>query len=239
MNKYDTNTEILQNILDHFSFINIYGKAGTGKTTLALQFISIFLSHHEKAQNVSVWVQASETFPKKRLKSLYLNDQGLLTFLFDHIFIIPKIHPPFDYYEQNKILAGISDGALRIPPKTRILVIDNISHHLRFELSQFHLINDKVAILDDFFDSTIIPLIFFCEYNKIILILIHEVSYDPTQDRTVMFNDQLFSRLNGLNIALQKDQFQKKYFIKFHTDTKSTSYEYLLRQKGINILPNT
>ncbi|MBD3213818.1 MAG: AAA family ATPase [Candidatus Lokiarchaeota archaeon] len=224
----------LKNLLDRFNFINIFGEAGTGKTTFALQLVNNLLSYPEPGDISSVWIQASESFPSKRLKTLFSNDQFLLNHLLHHIFIIPK-KPTSDYYQLNSLLANLTTFQRGVPPNTRVLVIDNISHHLRYELSQFSDIGDKVAILDDFFDSVIVPLTFFCEESRITFILIHEVSYDPDQDKTVMFNHQLFERINSLDIELKKDLFSRRHYIHFHTEYSSKSFEYTLRQKGISI----
>lgn len=116
------------------------------------------------------------------------------------------------------------------------MVIDNISHHLRFELSRSNSIEDKVHILDEFFESVLIPLFFFCEFHKITLVFVHEVSYNPTQDKIVMFNDQLFRRLDGLKIELRKNLFTHQYYIHFHTHSQCKSYEYQIRQRGLTLL---
>lgn len=228
------NRVVLKNLLDRFSFINIFGEAGTGKTTFALQLVNSLLSYPELSDISSIWIQASESFPSKRLKTLHSNDQFLLHHLLHHIFIIPK-KPTSDYYQLNSLLANLSTFQRRIPPNTQALVIDNISHHLRYELTQFSEIVDKVAILDDFFDSVIVPLTFFCEESRITLILIHEVSYNPNKDETIMFNHQLFDRINSLDIELKKDLFTGKYYIHFHTEYSTKSFQYTLRQKGISI----
>jgi len=228
------NQQILKNILERYSFINIFGEAGTGKTTLALQLLGNLLTFPEINNRSAVWVQASDRFPTRRLKSLFSHNEFLLQSLLRHIFIIPK-KPAIDYYQQNTLLANLFRLRRRIPPNTYSLVIDNISHHLRYEIMQFSDINDTIAIMDDFFDSVIIPLTFFCEQSKMILILIHEVSYDPDQDKTVMFNEQLFNRINSLDIKMKKDLVSKKYYIHFHTASQCKSFEYKLQHKGIII----
>jgi len=228
------NQQILKNILERYSFVNMFGEAGTGKTTFALQLLGNVLTFPEISNRSAVWVQASDQFPTRRLKSLFSHNEFLLYSLLRHIFIIPK-KPAIDCYQQNTLLANLFRLRKRIPPNTYALVIDNISHHLRYEIMNFSDINDTIAIMDDFFDSVVIPLIFFCEQSKITLILIHEVSYDPDQDKTVMFNEQLFKRITSLDIEMKKDLISKKYYVHFHTDSRCKSFEYKLQDKGIII----
>jgi hypothetical protein len=231
-NKGIARHKIISELLTRFSLINIYGKAGTGKTTYATQLLRYFLLSSERNDQYCIWVQASENFSKQRLISMYKDKKSTLQYIQNHILVIPQKHCR-DYFQLTNVLTKLSNTSIEIPPKTRVMIIDNISHHLRFEISHYSDINLITTILDDFFDSVLLPLLFFCGRNNILLILIHEVTYNPKQEKTTMFNHHLFENLQSLNIELKKDLFSNQRQLNFHYYNTSQSFNVDLSEKGI------
>jgi hypothetical protein len=224
--------KIISELISRFLLINLYGKAGTGKTTYALQLLGDLLLNSNSKHNYAIWMQAYESFPKKRLKAMYGHRNTLFEYLQNHVLIIPK-KPQKDYYALSKLLLNFSSQKVPIASQTKVIIIDNISHHLRYEISKYTDISLVTALLDDFFDSIIFPLLFFCGRNRIKLILTHEVSYNPTRQKTVMFNHHLFDNLKALNIELTKDIFTKKRYINFRFNNIEKKYDFKLDEKGL------
>ncbi len=231
-NKRFSQREIITKLFPRFSLVNIYGKAGTGKTTYAMQLLRYLLIKLERNENYCIWVQAAENFSKKRLMKMYKNRDAELNYIKNHILVIPE-KACQDYYQLSEILIKISNKKIDLPPKVKVLIIDNISHHLRFEISKYSDINLTTSILDDFFDSVLLPLLFFCGRNNILLILIHEVSYNPKKEKTVMFNHLLFENLQSLNIELKKDVFLNQRQLNFHYYNTTHSFNIHLTERGI------
>ncbi|GAH49495.1 unnamed protein product [marine sediment metagenome] len=73
--------------------ISIAGKSGTGKTTLALQFISTLMTLEKPYRDQCVWIQASEQFPKKRLRTLFESYSDKVNYVLKNIFVAPGIKP--------------------------------------------------------------------------------------------------------------------------------------------------
>ncbi len=230
-NKNTNLVSILSQKFYNFSIINIYGESGTGKTTLALQLSSNFILRHKNNKKSCIWIQASELFPKKRLFSMYSNDNERLEYLQQKLLIYPKVKIR-DYLHQKEAIKRLIDSAL-LPYGLKILVIDNISHHLRFQLSSYSNIQIRQNLLDEFFELIIAPLIFLCENQGIKLIFIHEVSYNPKTDRNVMFNNKLFSRINALNIELLKKKNTGDKIINFYHNVFSEAFSYNIHQNGL------
>ena len=160
-------------IFSQGTVISISGASGTGKTSLALYLIAEILKKSES----SVWIQASEPFPKKRLETMYNAQRAKLKFLLNQIYITPgKIFS--SYLNQSHFLEKFVSDEYVYPPDLRFVVIDNVSHHLRFYLSTMTKIKDKTLLLDEFYDLLLYPLIIRCQREKITLILIHEVSFN-------------------------------------------------------------
>jgi hypothetical protein len=230
-------TEISSSLLKQFSLINIYGKSGTGKTTYALQLLLHFLPQRLFDQRLEprfVWVQASEKFPKKRLIEMYRDDTHLLQYLQTHILLYPQ-YLIGNYDELCGRLNSLFENSDTLPFIPAAIVIDNISHYLRLEISNYKDVSIITNLLDDFFDMIIVPLCFYCGRRGITLILIHEVTYDPKQDKTVMFNHNLFSNLKSLNIKLEKSPITNRQVISFHYKGNVKSFRYQLQKKGIKI----
>ncbi|TFF97003.1 MAG: hypothetical protein EU547_05555 [Promethearchaeota archaeon] len=231
-------------LLKQFSLINVYGKSGTGKTTYAMQLLWNFFptnftknrSNFQTLQEpIFVWVQGSERFPKKRLKEMYKNNKTKLNYLQTHILLYPKFLIT-SYEELCSRLIQFPDKHSSLPFNPTAIIIDNISHYLRLEISKYDDISLVTALLDDFFDTVIVPLIFYCGRRGIILILIHEVTYNPRKDEVVMFNHHLFSNLKSLNIKLEKDPISKKQTISFHYQNYKRSFNYKLQREGIQLI---
>jgi energy-coupling factor transporter ATP-binding protein EcfA2 len=182
--------------------LSISGKSGTGKTTLGLQLVSTILTNEFPYENSCVWIQASELFPKKRLLSLFKDSPDEIDYLLKNIFVIPR-NKPFSNFRDQTMFFNKS-GNLLLPVNVKLIVIDNISHHLRLVTSLISDVKRRVKILDQFFNSQLFPLIMRCLRDKIVLVLIHEVSFDPTLGKTQPFFNKLYSRIQAVNVTLSK-----------------------------------
>jgi len=149
-----------------------------------------------------VWIQASEQFPKKRLRSLFKSYPDKVNYVLKNIFVAPGIKPFFNYQEQSAYFRRLKTTIF--PNNVKVFVIDNISHHLRFFASSHSNFKKRGAILDEFFSVQLFPLIMRCLREKIILILIHEVSFDPSSGKTKPFFSKLYDRIDSINIYLSK-----------------------------------
>lgn len=215
--------------------ISISGKSGTGKTILALQLISTILTER-LLENSCVWIQTSELFPKKRLLSLYKTSPGKLDYLLKNIFVIPRNKPFSNYKEQSTFFNEL--GTLLLPSNVKFMVIDNISHHLRLAVSLSSDIKRRVILLDQFFSSQLFPLIMRCLREKIILILIHEVSFNPSSGKTQPFFNKLYSRIQTVSITLSKNFRSniKKMEIDCGDKSNGRRLNYEIRDSGISQL---
>ncbi|NHJ19641.1 MAG: hypothetical protein EAX91_01770 [Candidatus Lokiarchaeota archaeon] len=205
------------------SIISISGESGTGKTTLALQIISTILTRGTPYKNSCVWIQASEPFSKKRLIVLFKNFPGKINYLLRNVFVCPAKKPFSNFNEQTLFLSNI--GTSLLPSNAKFIVIDNISHHLRFAASMYSDIRRRNILLDRFFNSQLFPLIMRCLREKIILILIHEVSFDPNLGRNQPFFNKLYSRIQAINVSLSS-RFNSKF-----KEMEIISGDYLISRK--------
>ena len=218
------------------STISISGKSGTGKTTLALQLASTILTSEKPLENSCVWIQASEIFPKKRLISLYKTSPGNINYLLQNIFVFPRNKPFSNYREQSTFFNEL--GTLLLPSNVKFMVIDNISHHLRLAASLNSDIKRKTILLDQFFSSQLFPLIMRCLRENIVLILIHEVSYDPALGKTRPFFNKLYSRIQTVSITLSKNFHSniKEMVIDCGCKSDERRLNYEIRDSGISEL---
>ena len=218
------------------SIISISGKSGTGKTTLGLQFVSTILTREKPYESSCIWIQASEQFPKKRLVSLFKDSPDKIDYLLKNIFVYPVKKPFSHYREQSTFFNEL--GTLLLPFNVKFMVIDNISHHLRFAASLNSDIKRKVILLDQFFSSQLFPLIMRCLRESIVLILIHEVSFDPALGKTQPFFNKLYSRIQTVSITLSKKFHSnvKKMEIDCGDKSNGRNLDYKIRDSGISQL---
>ena len=216
--------------------ISISGKSGTGKTTLALQLVSTILTGEKPYENSCVWIQASELFPKKRLISLFKTSPGKLNYLLKNIFVIPRDKPFSNYKEQSTFFNEL--GTLLLPSNVKFIVIDNISHHLRLAASLNLDVKRRVILLNQFFSSQLFPLIMRCLRDNIILVLIHEVSFNPSSGKTQPFFNKLYSRIQTVNITLSKNFRSNKKTMEIDCVDNSNGrrLNYEIRDSGISLL---
>ncbi|MFX1572798.1 MAG: AAA family ATPase, partial [Promethearchaeota archaeon] len=208
----------LFSLLSHYTIVNISGESGTGKTTLALYLGGNFLTSKKPYQHSCIWIQASEIFPKRRLISLFSSNDEDLDYLSNNIYIIPEGRILKSFSEQGQTLRKLINSDLVLPPNLKFIVIDNISHHLRFELSTLSEVRDITNTIDYFFDETLMPLLLFCKRKNIYLILLHEVSFDMNAGQQKPFLQNLYSRLNVLHINLSKIFNNKKKKMKITSE---------------------
>ena len=216
--------------------LSISGKSGTGKTTLGLQIASSILTREKPYSSSCIWIQASEQFPKKRLLTLFKESPGKIEYLLKNIFVFPRNKPFSNFREQSTFFNNLESFLL--PSDVKFIVIDNISHHLRFAISSNSDIKRKTIIFNQFFNSQLFPLIMRCLREEIVLILIHEVSYYPNLGKTQPFFNKLYSRIQAVNITLSKGFHSKIKNMEIScentTDPKKLRYE--IRDNGISML---
>jgi len=219
-------------------FISISGKSGTGKTTLALQLVSTILTGEKPYENSCAWIQASELFTliKRRLISLFKTSPGKLNYLLKNIFVIPRDKPFSNYKEQSTFFNEL--GTLLLPSNVKFIVIDNISHHLRLAASLNLDVKRRVILLNQFFSSQLFPLIMRCLRDNIILVLIHEVSFNPSSGKTQPFFNKLYSRIQTVNITLSKNFRSNKKTMEIDCGDNSNGrrLNYEIRDSGISLL---
>ena len=216
------------------NIISISGKSGMGKTTLALQLVSTILTNEKSFEKSCIWIQASESFPKKRLISLFKTSPGKIDYLLQNIFVFPRNKLFSNYREQSTFFKEL--GNILLPSNVKFMVIDNISHHLRFAVSQNMVIKRKMTLLDQFFSSQLFPLIMRCLREKIVLVLIHEVSYVPALGKTRPFFNKLYSRIQTVSITLSKNFHSniKEMKIDCGCNSNGRRLNYEIRDSGIS-----
>jgi RecA/RadA recombinase len=215
---------------DKNEIISISGPSASGKTTLALQIISNLIrpSKEEKC----IWIQASESFPRRRLVSLLPDDLTRKKYMLRNTFIFPSDHVISSFEQQNKLLKRISK--LLYPPMTRYFVIDNISHHLRLYVSLMQDFSQRSKIVNEFFDEALFPLIMRCKRELITFIMIHEVSQDPNSGKILPFYYNLFRRIESMSFSFQGSIRFGSQFLDFTPQGNPTiRLLYELKDKGL------
>ena len=216
--------------------ISIAGKSATGKTTLALQLVSKLLTSCRSDKVSCLWIQASELFPKKRLIKMYENSPDLLSYILKHIFITPSNCVLMTYSEQEKLIKKITDNSFIYPSNLRYVVIDNITHHFRYELSQKIGVQKAVLAIDDFFNRQIFPLVMFCERKDICIILIHEVSFNPPLGEDKMSFFKVYERIKALNVFLNTSPISNKGTIIIKSKKAPLTHNYYISNSGIELV---
>lgn len=207
--------------------LSISGESGLGKTTLAQQIIGSLLA---KTGDTCIWVQASERFSKTRFKALFPTTYSERL---GKVFIAPSYGVFQSSLEQAEFLRRLHREKMMLPPSTKYLVIDNISHHLRYEVLKGKDIESISQTLNRFFEECLSPLLFFCQTHFIFLVLIHESTYNPKEDRSEKFYNKLYSRLDSTEIILEKDNFSDKKVLTVMKNGSKKSYEYRITREGI------
>lgn len=223
----------IQRLCSHHNILSISGESGTGKTTLALHLIGRLLTLEEPYTDTCIWIQASEKFPLKRLTQIFEDTSQRLEYIRNNIYIFPQEGPIHTYEEQFSIIQKIIDPASIGPPFLKYIVIDNVSHHLRYKLTQFNTPKHISYLLDSFYETQLMPLILFCKRNEIILILIHEVSYSPSLQETRLFFYKLYERIRTIDIVLSKLNNSDKKRIEIRFDKRNWHFRYFLKYNGI------
>lgn len=224
--------EGLQELFLRRKIVNISGESGTGKTNFALYMIGNLLND----ENSCIWVQASELFPSKRLRQMFGDFPEKLEHIEENVFVIPKKKIISSYPEQARIFRQLVDPTAILPPSLRYIVIDNISHHLRLELTKYSEISKVSSILNDFYDSCLFPLILNCNKNDTILILLHEVTFDPKIEINRPFFYKLYDRIRAIDITLSNryQSLEKKMTIKF--EQFRWDLNYAICNRGMTML---
>ncbi len=231
------NITSLFDILRGRGIISISGESGTGKTTLALQLISSTLTQNS-FDDQAVWIQASEQFPKKRLLTFFNNSKGKSAIILKKIFLFPTTTPFLSYEKQSTFFTTL--GSTMLPFGTKYIIIDNISHHLRLAASCCPNFKQRTALLDEFFSSQLFPIIMRCLRENIVLILIHEVSFDPALGKNQIFFNKLYSRINSVNVRLSNSfnrmSKTKRMELKLRGDEITSELRYKILEEGISLI---
>lgn len=228
----------MSNLLDHISktqeLISIAGPSGTGKTTLALQLVDKILTNDDKFSGSCVWIEASEQFPKKRLGSLHKKDSERLQYLLHHIYAVPSNSTFNNYLEQAEYMEQFSKKLM--PEDLKVIVIDNISHHLRFYLSNLSDIGAKSKVMNTFYSSQLYPLAMRCLRESFTLILLHEASYDPHTNKNRPFFWKLYNRLELCDLYLEKRFNDNQKQLSISTDNEKLTFYYTIEDCGLEFV---
>jgi len=222
-------------LLKQYGILCIAGPSGSGKTTLAQFITGHLLAIDITRQKQAIWIQASEDFSNKRLEALFSQEPRLLDYLKKNIFVIPGNVPCSNIIEQQLVLHKIISKESILPPNVKFIIIDNISHHLRYEFSRLDSLKEKSSLINGFFESLLSPLIMKCRREKINLILIHEISYIPKLKRERPFLYKVYDRIQAINIELIKDMDsrKKKMNISINSGKIQNDIEYELCNSGV------
>ena len=220
----------LEKLISNHSVASISGESGTGKTSFTIYTVGSLIND----PSCCVWIQASEMFPKNRLKAMFQGDGDKANYLLKNILIGPQ-RPFQSYSDQLSFFLPFIDSLF--PPDLKFIVIDNISHHLRYELSSKTEIREKVRLLDEFYESILYPLILKCQRENVILMLIHEVSYDVNSQQNRPFFHKLYDRIKGLQIILNKSLFSKERTMDIDTGKRTVSFGFKMEEDGFYLIP--
>jgi hypothetical protein len=182
----------------------------------------------------ALWVQSSEKFPKKRLLTMYRNQPEIASHLLKNIFILPKQHIFSDIWSEAEFFYNIRSKIL--PLGIKYIVIDNISHHHRYAQANISNIKLKMKFMNQFFNQQVFPLVMFCLHHNLILIFIHEVSFNPQVGQLKAYNNLLFERIKGINIRLSKPFGNQHKSIRLSTTESYKEYNYDITDQGLKII---
>ena len=224
---------LMHKLMVRHKILSISGESGTGKTTFALQLVGNFLIHTYPFEECCIWVQASEIFPIRRVSRMFNNSPEKFFYLQKNIFITPRHTTLNTYSDLSRLLINIINGHITIPPNLRFIVIDNISHHLRYEISKYKDIKLITSLIDDFYEFQLMPLIMFCQREGICLLLIHEVSYDPNSGQNRAFLYKLYDRVNTIKIELSNRCNNRNKSMKILFKDDSWMFDYALQHNGL------
>jgi archaellum biogenesis ATPase FlaH len=226
----------IQRLCSYHNILSISGESGTGKTTFILQLIGNLLTKNKSYNDTCIWIQASEKFPLKRLTQIFEDNSQKLEYIKNNIYTIPLKGRIHTYEEETSVIKKIIDPNFIKPPFLKYLVIDNISHHLRYKLTHYNNSKQISSLLDGFYDSLLMPLYIFCKRNKFILVLVHEVTYSPTLKKLRPFFYKLYDRIRTVDIVLSKvNNTERRNLIMNFNDTK-WNFEFILTKKGIALI---
>lgn len=215
----------LERIISEHTVISISGESGTGKTSLALYLIANLV----KNPVCCIWVQASEPFPRVRLEGMFRKNTDQQEYVLQNTYIAPK-KVMYSYSDQARFFSTLLDSIF--PPDLQFLIIDNISHHLRYELTIRLGIDKKVRLMNEFYDTVIYPLILKCQREKVILILLHEVSFDVSTQQTRPFFYKLYERIKGVQLNLNKSLFSQERTMEIDTGSNRVSFGFTMSDHG-------
>ncbi|MHA2260751.1 MAG: hypothetical protein ACXACO_22520 [Promethearchaeota archaeon] len=225
--------EKLNKVIQSNTVISISGEGGTGKSTLALYLISTKLIAERIGSESCVWIQASDFFPKKRLLSMFPDNNG--EFLLQNIFVAPE--KPFSSYSaQSTFLQKLSQNDYSLPPTSKYIVIDNISHHLRLTASNCNNAQERILLLNDFYNSALFPLILKCQREETSLFLVHEVSYDINLQKNRKFFYKLYDRIRSVEIVLLKSHFNSERSIELYTNGLKSTAGVKISENGLTFI---
>lgn len=227
---------VMHKLMVRHKILSISGESGTGKTTFALQLVGNLLTNTYPFEECCIWVQASEIFPIRRLSRIFNNSLEKYNYLQKNILTTPFNTTLNNYKKQSEFLTNLINELTILPPNLRYIVIDNISHHLRYNISKYKDIKLINSIIDNFYDLQLMPLLMFCQREGICLLLIHEVSYDPNSGRNRSFLFKLYDRVNTIKIELShrcnRCNNRNKSMKIFFKDA-SWMFDYALQHNGL------
>jgi hypothetical protein len=167
---------------------------------------------------------------------MFKMDSEKLNYLNSSILISPGHKACSSFSEQSELIRKISNKNYIFPPNLKFMVIDNISHHLRYEISKLNNAQPVILKLNEFYESQLLPLIMTCQKEDIILLLIHESSFNPNLNQNKPFFYKLYDRIKSLDVTLSRDHTSGEKIMTLISRDHSREFKYYIRDNGIKIL---
>ncbi|MFX1237341.1 MAG: hypothetical protein ACFE8P_06420, partial [Promethearchaeota archaeon] len=195
--------------------------------------IGEYLSREENLESSCLWIQASEQFSKKRIEKIYAPHQSKNTHILSNVFVLPGKNPCKNLIEQQQILNKIVNPRTLLPPDLKYIVIDNISHHLRYEISKTNDVAVIMKMMNQFFEMHLLPLIMYSQREGIVIVFLHEITYVPTLNQEKPFFYKLYDRIDCIHIQLMNSIGKNKFmFIQSDRTIPKSKFSYTLCDSG-------
>lgn len=222
---------LLNEIIESNKTIQIFGPAGSGKSSLAMSIVKTIISKDER---LALWIDSDHKFSKNRF--LQVNYYQQKFFPNDRLIKSLIISQPHNLNEQQRDIQSITENLLFFEKKLKIsaVVLDSASYFFR-EFNGLTSWTKYSCRLLDFYEEQILPLRLFQKKTNCVLILIHQLTWHPKWGNRPVMNN-IFEKIPSLWIELFKNIGKNSYSMNILTENKRKTMNYILESKGVLIL---